>query len=308
MKLTTQPGKTVTTEVRFKNLNNTPQGIKVGLLRFGAAGEDGQPDLFDLTPKDAFASWVHFEPAELIAQPNVWNTVKVTINVPKDAGLGYYMAVTLSPANLQTQKGAASLRGTAAQLILLNVETGKEQRNVNIASFKTSRGLYEYLPATFTVKLRNNGNIFVSPSGDLFLYKGKKQIGDVNFNPAGGAVLPKSNRVYTITWDQGFPLYKNKLVDGKTIPDKHAVPKQQLSWDFSKANNFRFGRYTAKILVVYDNGSYDVPMEATVNFWVLPWKIMLVLLVLLLIIGLGIFSFVRGLINRGRGHGRGYRR
>jgi hypothetical protein len=86
------------------------------------------------------------------------------------------------------------------------------------------------------------------------------------------------------------------------------VPKQRLTWDFGKANKLRIGRYTAKILVIYDDGKQDVPLEANVNFWVLPWKIMLGILVLVLIIGLGIFSFVRGLVRRARNRSGGHHR
>ncbi len=99
IKIATQPGKTVDTELRIKNQSNLPEGIKVGLMKFGATGETGRPNLFDLTAKDTYASWVHFSPEKFVAQPNVWNTIKMTINVPPEAGLGYYLAVTFSPSN-----------------------------------------------------------------------------------------------------------------------------------------------------------------------------------------------------------------
>ncbi len=300
IKISTTPGKTVTTELRFKNQNSTPEGVKVSLLRFGASGEDGQPNLFDLTAKDNYASWVHFSPSQLVAQPNVWNTITMTINVPDNADLGYYMAVTFSPASIDQLPGAANLKGSAATLVLLNVNTGNEKRGLNIAQFTSSQGLYEYLPASFNVKIRNTGNIYIAPTGSLFLYRAGKQIAAVDFNAAGGSVLPQHNRIYHVDWADGFPVFKNKLVDGKTVPDKHAVPKQELKWDFTQVNKLRFGRYTAKVLVVYDDGSKDVPMEASLNFWVLPWKIMIGILILLIIIGLGLFSFVRGIVRRAR--------
>ncbi len=308
IKISTTPGKTVTTEIRFKNLNTTPEGVKVNLLRFGASGEEGQPNLFDLTAKDMYSKWVHFSPSEILAQPNVWNTVTMTIDVPANADLGYYLAVTLSPSNTTTQPGAASLKGSAATLVLLNVNTGNERRNLDLVEFTSSRGLYEYLPAIFNVKIRNNGNIYVAPSGNLFVFKGNTQIAALNFNTSGASILPNTNRTLKTDWTDGFPLYKNKIVDGKTIPDKHAVPKQNLTWDFTHINKLRIGRYSAKVLVVYDDGKQDVPLEATVNFWVLPWKIMLVGLLIIAVIGVGLFSFGRGLYRRAREGGSGHRR
>jgi hypothetical protein len=308
IKISTAPGKTVTTEIRFKNPGDQPEGVKINLLRFGASREDGQPNLFDLTPKDSYASWVHFSPSEIIAQPNVWNTVTMTINVPKEASLGYYLAVTFSPVSISSQPGAANLKGSAATLVLLNVNTGNEKPGLNIAQFTSNKGLYEYLPATFDIKLRNTGNIYIAPTGNLFLYKSGKQIAALNFNTAGGSILPNTNRTFHLDWSDGFPLYKNKIVDGKTVPDQHAVPKQDLKWDFTKANKLRIGHYTAKVLVVYDDGKQDVPLEASVNFWVLPWKVMLLLLLIVIVVGLGIFMFVRSIVRRARDRGSGQRR
>jgi hypothetical protein len=308
IKISTAPGKTVTTEIRFKNLNDKPEGVKVSLLRFGASGEEGQPDLFDLTSKDTVGSWVHFSPSAINAQPNVWNTVTMTINVPANADLGYYLAVTFSPTSSVNQPGAANLRGSAATLVLLNVNTGNEKRSLNIVQFTSTKGLYEYLPATFAIKLRNNGNIYIAPTGTLYLFKGNKQLTTINFNTSGASILPQTNRTLHIDWSDGFPLYKNKILDGKTVPDNHAIPKKDLNWDFTQVNKLRIGHYTAKIVVVYDDGKTDVPLESTVSFWVLPWKIMLLILLVVIAIGIGLFSFTRSLLRKARGGSRNYQR
>jgi hypothetical protein len=308
IKLSTSPSKTVQTELRFKNQGDQPEGIKIGLMRFGASGEDGAPDLYDLSAKDAYTSWVTFSPSQLVAQPNVWNTVTMTIKVPANADLGYYLAVTFSPATTTDQKGAANLKGSAATLVLLNVNTGDEKRALDLVEFTTDKGLYEYLPASFSIKLRNNGNIYIAPTGDLFLLHNGKQIGALDFNDAGGSVLPQTNRIFHINWSDGFPVYKERLVDDKPIYDHHNKPEADLKWDFTQVNKLRIGRYTAKILVVYDDGKEDVPLEASVNFWVLPWKVILGLLVLVAVIGIGIFSFVRGVVRKGRSRTGGMRR
>jgi hypothetical protein len=104
-----------------------------------------------------------------------------------------------------------------------------------------------------------------------------------------------------VPWSDGFPVYTERLVNGKPVPDKHDVPKQGLKWDFTQASKFRIGKYSAKLLVVYDNGTEDVPLEATVSFWVVPWKLLLVVLIVLVIIGFGVFTVVRSLLRKARG-------
>jgi len=299
IKITTEPGKTIQNKLRIKNLANQPQAIKVGLMKFGASGETGQPNLFDLTPKDKYASWVSFSPQQFVAQPNVWNTVTMTIKVPADAALGYYLAVTFSPARQATEKGT-NVKGSAATLVLLNVHSPNEKRSLDLLDFYTDHKLYEYLPANFKVRVKNTGNIYIPPVGNIFIMKGNKTVTTLDFNSAGGSVLPSSNRVFSLSWKDGFPYFKDRLVDGKPVTDKHGHLKQDLKWDFTKADKFRFGKYTAKLLIAYDDGKQDVPLESTLTFWVLPWKLMLLLLVLLLIIGFGVFNLLRSTFQRAK--------
>lgn len=300
IKLSTEPGKTVETELRMKNQNSQPEVIKVGLMKFGATGESGQPNLFDITPKDTYASWVHFSPDTFVAEPGVWKTVKVTINVPTSAELGYYLAVTFSRASQTSDKKASSFKGSVATLILLDVNSSNAVRELQLVSFTSARGLYEYLPATFNVKLRNKGNIYLAPVGNIFINRSGKIVDTLNFNEAGGSVLPKSNRVFVVKWEQGFPVFKDRIVNGKPVPGKHSL-EQDLKWDIKDISKFRIGRYSAKLLVVYDNGKQDVPMESTLNFWVIPWKLMLLSLVIIGLLGYGFYSVTRSAFTKTKG-------
>jgi len=300
IKLSTTPGNTVTANLRIKNQSNEAEGIKVGLMKFSANGTTGQPDLFDISSKDEYGSWVHFSPQQFVAQPGVWNTITMTINVPSTASLGYYLAVTFSPSNQPGAKHVTNLRGSAATLVLLDVKTPNEKRHLQLADFSTDHKLYEYLPVNFNIKIHNKGNIYLPPAGNIFIFRGNKQIETLDFNPAGGSVLPNSTRIFQEKWTQGFPLFKDRLVDGKPVSDKHGKLKQDLTWDFSQANKFRLGKYTAKLLIAYDDGTRDVPLESTLTFWVIGWKIMFVVLLVLALIGFGVFSLVRGGVRRAK--------
>ena len=296
IKLTTDPGRTVTADLRMKNLGTKPETIKVGLMKFGATGELGQPNIADITAKDEYGKWVSFSPSQFVAQPNVWNTVKMTINVPSDAALGYYMAVTFSRAS-QINVKAANFKGAVATLVLLDVKSGNAQRKLELVDFSVDHGVYEYLPVNFNIRVKNSGNIHLSPVGNIYIEHRGKPVTNVTFNEAGGSVLPKSNRQFKVRWTSGFPVYKDKLVNGKPVPGKNAEPQQELKWNLGDASKFRFGKYTAKLLVVYDNGKQDVPVESVVSFWVLPWKLMLIALLILLLVVFGLWSSGRSLLG-----------
>lgn len=299
IKLTAKPGQKVETELRMKNRGTEPENIKVGLMKFGATGENGQPNLFDLTPKDTYASWVSFSPSEFVAEPNVWKSVKMTINVPQDAELGYYLAVTFSRASQAGEKNATSYKGAVATLVLLDAG-GNAKRDMELLSFSSKHGLYEYLPATFDIKLRNKGNIYISPTGNIFIERGGKVVDTLNFNEAGGSVLPDSNRVFQVKWERGFPVFQDKIENGKPVPGKNGLV-QELKWDIKNISEFRIGKYTAKLLVVYDNGTQDVPLESELSFWVVPWKILLLVLIIVGLLGYGAYSFMRSAVYKTKG-------
>lgn len=297
IKLSTSPGRTVTTEIRVKNQGLKAETLKTGLMKFSATGNDGQSNIAELGPKDTYGKWVHFSPAQFVAQPNVWYTVKMTIDVPSNASLGYYLAVTFSRAEQGTKSGTANYRGSIATLVLLNVNTDNEKRSLELVDFSASHGLYEYLPVDFNVTLHNKGNIYIAPSGSLFIQRGNKAVSTVTFNEAGGSVLPNSNRVLKVRWTSGFPVYTQTLVDGKPAYDASGNIKQHIKWDFTQLSKFRIGKYTAKLLVVYDDGKQDVPLESSLSFWVLPWKLLLVGLAIVAVIGFGIFSLSRSVVR-----------
>jgi len=307
IKLNTNPGTVVKAELRVKNQGINPEVLKVGLMKFGATGELGQPNLFDITEKDEYAKWVSFSPAQFTAEPNVWNTVTMTIDVPEGASLGYYLAVTFSRASQATSK-ATTVKGSVATLVLLNVDSANAKRDIKLVEFATDRRLYEYLPANFTVKLRNKGNVYIAPVGNIFITRGDKPVTTITFNEVGGSVLPDSNRVYRLPWDSGFPRFEDRLVNGKPVPDKGSESKKDLKFNFSDSSKLRFGKYTAKLLVVYDDGKRDVPIESTLSFWVIPWKAMAGAILIILVLGYGVWMLVRNVFKKAQGGIRGRRK
>jgi hypothetical protein len=282
----TKPGKAVTADIRVKNNGTQPETLRVELLKFGASGDTGRPQLQDRDPKDQYFNWVSFSENLFTAEPNVWKTIKMTVNPPKEAAFGYYYAVLFTRANPDKPSGGASaVEGGVASLVLLNVDAPGARREAKVAELVATQKVYEFLPAKFTVKLRNAGNVHVSPTGTMFIKRGSSQVGTLNFNEERGNILPGTNRVFNMAWADGFPAYQETSADGKT--------KGALKWDFSKVQKLRFGRYTAHLVAVYDDGQRDVPIEAEVAFWVIPWRILGVILLILLIIGAGIWGIGR---------------
>jgi len=298
------PRSAGTTTLQLQNNGLNPTPIQVKLEKFRASGEAGQAEIFDPGPSDASLSWVHFSDTSFVAQPGVWKQVTMTITVPETAAFGYYYAVVFSPTSKGLPlPGANAFRGANAVLVLLNVHTPGEKNQLQIASFTASQNVYQYLPATFTVKVRNTGDIYAAPRGDVYISAGDgsgKVIDTIELNQAQGNVLPATSRDFTLVWDDGFPHYVTKRVNGQIASDSSGQPQTELQWDASKLTHLRFGRYTARLVMVYNDGIRDIPLTARVSFWVIPWTMLLIGVVLVVLMALGAWSLVRLVIRRPR--------
>jgi hypothetical protein len=314
--LSVDPGKTVSTDIRVKQNSGAPARLKVDLMKFGAYGDQGKPQLVDRQPGDDYFDWVVFDKPQFNAPDNVWQTVHMTIHVPKTAAFGYYYAVVFSRVgDDQRQTGSVNaIAGGTAVLVLLDVLSPNAKRALQLLSLKAEHTVYETLPTKFDVKFRNVGNIHAIPHGDIFVMKGNNQISILPINGEAGNILPNSNRVFRIAWNDGFPHAEPTMEGTAPKVDKKGNIVTHLVWsngpqaNGAMAPHIRFGKYTAHLFAVYDDGKRDVPMEATVSFWVIPWRALLIVILVLAIVGFGIFSAFRGAFRGARRFGRRGRR
>src|SRR3989344_885055 len=294
--LTPPPGKPVSTELRVKNNSTDSQKLKVSLYKF-SVNDQSEVQISEPAPSDEYIKWVSFNPQTFEAAPNEWRTIKMSIDVPKDAALGYYYAVGFSAADApKATPGAATLQGQVITFVLLDVQVPGAQRELKVTSFKANRSTYEFLPVTFTVTVANTGNIHLVPSGNIFVTRGDKTFATLSINPGQGNILPNSSRTFTVEWKDGFPLYEPKTgPDGNPLinPKTNSV-ETQLKWDFDNPlSKFRIGKYNAKLVMIYDDGQRDVPIEGSLSFWVLPWRILAVFVLILGLLGFFIYRYWR---------------
>jgi hypothetical protein len=307
IEITSKPGTTTSTDLRLRNAGTRDEQLQVRLLKV-SADNNGVVHLSEPGANDVWTQWVHFSKTVFDAPPGQWQTISMDISLPKTAAFGYYFAVEYLRAKAETpQPGRAVARGAVATFILLNADAPGAQRQAQVVSFTADKKSYEFLPATFTVKVRSTGNLHIAPHGNIFITKGGKQVDSIRINAAQGNVLPGSSRFFQAAWDNGFPVYTAKYNGDSPAVDKNGKPVKSLKWDFSRANHLRFGHYTAHLAMVYDNGQRDVPMDAYVSFWIIPWRIIISVLVILVFMGVGLWSTFKkgsGLFKRHRRKGR----
>jgi hypothetical protein len=300
--LSVKPGGTVETPLRIQNTGTEAVKVKVSLMKFRANGTSGKPEILDPTAADDYIKWVHFSETSFVAEPNVWHTVNMTIKTPKEAAFGYYYAVIFSQenSNKPVVSGQHSvLTGAVATLVLLDVNAPGEKRELSVTSFRATKKVYDYLPASFTITVHNSGNTHAAPFGDVFISRNKtKDIAHLAINTAGGNILPGTDRTFEVSWEDGFPAYKTRKDNGQIVSDKNGKPIKSLEWGGVSLNKFRFGRYHAHMVLTYNDGTRDVPIEGDLTFWVVPWKLLLVTLLVVLLALTGLYAVTRSTIKR----------
>lgn len=303
--LVAKPGTSVTTDIKVKQNSGGTERLRVSLMKFSAYGDEGKPRLIDREAADTYFDWVKFDRPSFVAPNNVWQTVKMTITLPKTAAFGYYYAVVFTrEGDDATQTGNTnSISGGSAVLVLLEANVPGAKREVSLVSLTSKHNVYEFLPASFDVKLKNTGNVHVVPHGNVFILKGDKQIATLDVNGEQGNILPGSNRIYLTEWADGFPHLEKTVEDGKVKLDKKDQAVTHLVWNNGLGSkdlkpHLRMGKYTAHLFAVYDNGTRDVPVEAEITFWVIPWRLLAGTLLILVLVGAGTYSLTRGTWQR----------
>lgn len=293
---TIKPGIATNLELKIRNTGSQKEALKMGMRSFTINKDTGEVALGQDEPKEV-TEWVRFTDPVFSVEPGEWFTQKFTINTPESAGFSYSFALTISRnQTLQPSEGTTALEGTVAVFALLSVDKPGAERKFEIELFGASKKLYEYLPADLTATFKNTGNTIVQPSGTIFISRpgSNDPIATLPVNSSGAYVLPDSSRVLSASWAEGFPVFT------KTKSADNVAETTKLSWDFSNVHKFRFGTYEAKIVAVYNDGQRDVPVTATVEFRVFPWKMLVIAGIILLVLMVGIVTIIHKAVRVAR--------
>jgi len=284
---TIKPGTSKSVELKIRNQNTQKETLKMALRAFAIDNATGEVQLKNDEPTDVI-DWVSFAQPIFDVDPGQWYTQNINFSVPESAGFSYSFAITVSRANpTKEEGGSAEIEGSVAVFVLLNTERTDAKRQLDIVSFESKNKVYEYLPSTFTMQIKNSGNTIVQPAGNIYIQRSSESPTPVTVLPVNstrGYILPDSSRTLVSEWNAGFPIFKQS---------SEQPTKKNLVWDWSQLQNLRIGRYVARAIVIYNNGTSDVPVEALVTFWVIPWKLLTVFALIAALLTVGVVTIVR---------------
>lgn len=265
--LTVKPGASQTVDVYVTNITGIPTQLKGVINDFVASDdESGKPRILlddnANAPSHGLRQYVD-KIDNFTLQPNEQRIIKVKINIPADAaGGGYFGAVRFLPENVDETKNV-SLTASVGSLLLVTVP-GDIKEQASVESFNVSRGQDGKASNLFTngsglrstVRIKNSGNVQVSPFGKVILKKGGKVLGayEVNNIQPRGSVLPDSIRRFHVDFGDKAKTLGKYTVEG----------------------NFGYG----------DKGQL---ISAKTSFFVIPLPILITLIICLLLVIAAIF-------------------
>jgi len=222
--------------------------------------------------------WMEITPKTIQLTQGERKTFKVIFNLPSNSPTkGYYTELAIfSSKNMQTQQlagGQAAIQSEIVIPLAINlVGFAPEIRSLKEISFKTDKNLYEYTPVIFTTKLENTGNVHIIPKGQIFISQDpefKSNVDSLVFNHAEQNLFNGSGREYNNIWNNATLSFDDQ-------------GKFTINWqDLSK---IRFGQYYAQLSVVWDGANGKEFTSAVTSFWIIPWKLILIIVAIIILI------------------------
>lgn len=243
------PGDTIKNTVKLENMHPYAVEIAVDRRNFTAVGEEGAVGLTEEDTSFSLASWIEVTPTSVTIPPKTAQYFTFNIKVPLNAEPGGHFG-SLIFRTIPTEKldgSGASLAQEIGSLVLLRI-AGETVEQANIESFNTTKSIFEQGPVNFEIRLKNQGNVHTKPSGTIVITNMLgSQVASITVEPKN--VLPGATRKLDAVWD----------------------------------TKWRLGRYSATYTAVLSD---QTTRSATTVFTIIPYRLIIVILVVLILIGL----------------------
>ena len=263
LNLTADPGQVINAEIALRDVSPTSLVVTSEVNDFTANpdAENGSPKiLLDTNERTPYSliDWVSPLPKMTLKSKQVEN-LPVKITVPKNAAPGgYYGTIRFTAKAPDMQETGVSLSASLGALLMVRVN-GDAKESMTVLEFSVTKDgtkgwLFDSLPITFTERVKNEGNVFEQPRGNIILKNLFGQtIANINVNLESRNVLPSSIRKF----EQEFTAH-------------------------DLGNTFMFGPYTAELTLDYGNNHQKITGKT--SFWILPWKLIIGIIVLIVVL------------------------
>lgn len=249
------PGERREGTLKMINDGDTPLTFNVNTQDFIVEDTKGTPTLIppsSLNGKYSAASWIAVYPNSFIVEPHQKQVLNYYVQIPTNAHPGgHYAAVVYIPTTTATTNSTGAEVQTLIGSLFSITVNGPISELSQVTKF-AAKSFQEYGPITIVTQIRNLGDLHTKPQGSII-------ISDIFGRVVGTLpleahnIFPDAARDYINTYNQTV------LV----------------------------GRFKATLLASYGVNN-NIPLTATLYFWVFPWKATIIISLIILAIILGL--------------------
>ncbi len=256
------PGSTNEGKVTLINDSSDTLNLHIDTQDFIVTDKTGIPTLLPpntYATKYSASAWVGVTPSTFSLPPHEKAEMTYYIQVPKDARPGgHYTALIFKPAlSPGTAQTGAAIQTEIGTLFSIHVN-GTIVENALVTQFLAQK-FQEYGPVRLTTEIQNNGDSDITPIG-------------------------------TITF---YDMFGNKVGAEYINADSHRIfPGASRDFGNTFGYHWMLGRYTARLLASYGKNN-NLPLYAEVTFIVFPWKVTILIILILIAIVLGVLLWKR---------------
>lgn len=259
------PGDVYKFTLKVTNIADAPKTFYLAAQNISGLDDAGSPIFAKEgeSTKYEMSTWVELPDSSITLGPNETKHIPFSVRVPADASPGAHFGGVFLDARAERQSSTGSGIGyNVGSLLSLRI-SGDVAEEARFREFSTKKLVYGTPDASFSLKVENLGNVLVRPHGvieisDMF----GKQVGDVRVNDSVAAVFPGETRTFSADW---------------------------------KYDGFALGRYQAVASLAYGEDAKKT-ITATTSFWVLPLKLLAIvigsLLAAVLILYIGVRRYI----------------
>jgi hypothetical protein len=257
-------GRSYSVKVKITNVTKEDLTYYSAVNDFAAKDETGNASVIfgNLLPDGASVrTWISTA-SSVTVKSGESVTLVATVNVPLNAESGgHYGVLRFSSTPPEEDGGKVSVGASTGMLFLIRV-SGEITESAKVASFTTAStvddkqsSFFEKAPLKFVTRIKHDGNVHLKPTGQIDVYDMfGGVVTTIKVNEVKANVLPDSIRRFDTTLDNGW----------------------------------MFGYYTANVTLGY--GTQGQVVTGTTSFWVIPYKIVAVALLVLITL---VFILVR---------------
>lgn len=263
-----KPGGYTEGTTRIINESNVPLNFNLDVRDYTVLDTQGIPQILPpntLNNKYSAASWIGVSPSVFSLKPGQSQVVNYYIQVPFNARPGgHYAAIVYEPTNAGAQAATGGIVNTQIGSLFYITIAGPIKESASVTRF-TANGFQEYGPVKILTQIKNFGDLHISPKGSIAV----------------------------------TGLFFNQRQD---FPTRNIFPETARDFTSSFGNLLMLGRYRAQLTATYGQNN-NLPLVATLYVWVFPWRLAIIIVLIIVAIWLGVTFYKKRKESEPKGSG-----